>query len=383
MKALLLGFGLMTGLTSSCVTASSSSTAGCRLVVELRDGSRMIGSSEEAQFAFQSDILGEVKLPLEKIRLVESVGRTNLVKVTTSGGDSLTARFAMENIRVGTSFGEVKLPVSLIKSVRVSLCGKAGRPLNGLLGLWSGEGNAADSVSGNDGVLRNVSFSDGVIGQAFTFAPNSFPYGTYTGVQIPDRPDYALTQALTIEGWVRPRGDGYMIFFRGDHRPGLDPYCLSMQANHDLRFQICDQDGDTASVDANIPYAEWTHVAATLDGNSGWMSLYTNGVLAAQTTTSVRPFGPLLADQFPGIGIGNVNDGGNNFPFVGDLDEMSLYDRALSGEEVKAIYSANAANAGGRAELLPTRSMQPFGMPMRSRLPGYDSRQPSRPAMSN
>jgi len=48
----------------------------------------------------------------------------------------------------------------------------------------------------------------------------------------------------------------------------------------------------------------------------GTMSLYTNGVLAAQIVTTVRPFGTLQADESPGVGIGNVNDGGNNFPFM-------------------------------------------------------------------
>jgi hypothetical protein len=212
------------------------------------------------------------------------------------------------------------------------------------------------SASGNHGLLRNVSLTEGVTGQAFLFAPNSFPWGTYTGVQIPDASTYELTNALSIVGWVRPRGDGYVIFFRGDHRPGLDPYCLSMQANHNLRFQISGRsDDDNTNVDAEIPYCVWTHVAATLDGSTGKMSLYTNGLLAAQISTTVRPMGPLLADQSPGIGIGNVSDGGNNFPFVGEIDSIALYDRALSAAEVKASYAEHAASAGGKVELLSTR----------------------------
>ena len=86
------------------------------------------------------------------------------------------------------------------------------------------------------------------------------------------------------------------------------------------------------------------------------MSIYTNGVLAAQITTTVRPFGPLDPDESPGIGIGNLNDGGNNFPFVGEIDGIALYNRALSADENEAGYAEHAANAGGRAELLPTRN---------------------------
>jgi arabinan endo-1,5-alpha-L-arabinosidase len=181
-------------------------------------------------------------------------------------------------------------------------------------------------------------------------------------VQIPDKPAFALTKSLTIEGWVRPRGNGYVIMSRGDHRPGLDPYTLSMQANHDLHFQICDDENNTAIVATELAYGRWTHVAATLDGDTGTMSLYTNGVLAAQTVTHVKPIGALRPEMSPGLGIGNLNDGGNDFPFIGDLDEIALYDRALSVEEINAIYSENAANADGRAELLPPRGNPGMGM---------------------
>ena len=150
-----------------------------------------------------------------------------------------------------------------------------------------------------------------------------------------------MTNTLTIAGWIRPRGDGYMIFWRGDHRPGLDPYMLAMNGNHDLRFQICNEDGKITSVDADIPYGQWLHVAATLDRDTGYsrLRIYTNSVLAAQAMTDIQPFGQLQSDASPGIGIGNLNDGGNTFPFLGDIDEIALYNRALSAKEIEMTYA--------------------------------------------
>ncbi len=216
-------------------------------------------------------------------------------------------------------------------------------PPSGLIGWWKADGNTLDSVGGNNGVPHNISYTNGVVGQASACDPENYPYGTYVGVDIPDQPAYALTNSLSIEAWVRPRGDGYVIFFRGDNRPGLDPYALSMQANNTLRFAITDQAGNNATVQTALTYNQWWHVAATLDGNSGTMSIYTNGTLAGQTTTTVRPFGDLIPTDSPGIGIGNVNDGFNNFPFTGDIDEIALYNRALSPGEIQAIYNAGSA----------------------------------------
>jgi hypothetical protein len=214
---------------------------------------------------------------------------------------------------------------------------------SGLVGWWKGDGSTLDSVLGNNGVAQNIAYTNGIVGQAFAFDPNSYPYGTYTGVQIADSPAYVLTNSLTIEGWVRPRADGYVIFWRGDHRPGMDPYLLGLSANNNIKFQICDQAGNTVTVGTNLIYGQWVHVAATLEGSTGTMSIYINGMLADQIVTTIRPFGDLLPGQSPGVGIGNLNDGGNNFPFAGDIDEISLYNRALSASEIQAIYDAGAA----------------------------------------
>jgi len=216
-------------------------------------------------------------------------------------------------------------------------------PPPGLVGWWKGDGTAVDVVGGNNGVLVNVSYTNGMDGLAFACDPENYPYGTYTGVQIADQPAYALTNALTIEGWIRPRGDGYNIFWRGDNRPGTDPYYISMSGNHVLEFLIGDQNNNYDTVSTTLDYGVWVHVAATFDGSAGTMSLYTNGVLAAQKTTTIRPFGNLIAGDSPGIGIGNVNDGFNNFPFLGDIDEIALYSRALMPAEIQAIYNAGSA----------------------------------------
>jgi hypothetical protein len=342
--------------STNAASTAKDSPAGFRLTVDLRDGTRIVGRSGGENLRFQSDVLGDLKLPLEKIRSVEVVGKTNSVRLTTTSGDTLTVRFLMVEIAVEAGFGKVQLPVSSIKTLRVAPLGKPGRPREGLVALWSGEDSGMDSISEAQAVNKNVSFTDGVVGRAFTFSPNSFPYGTYTGMQVADRPEFALTKSLTIEAWVRLRGAGYVIFTRGDNRPGMDPYTLSLGADNNLHFAICDQSGASATISTTLSYYQWTLVTATLDDDTGTMSVYTNGELAVQTQTSVRPMRELQPDRSPGLGLGNVNDGGNNFPFAGDLDEIALYDRALSVDEIRGIYNENAANASQRGEPLPAQN---------------------------
>ena len=216
-------------------------------------------------------------------------------------------------------------------------------PPSGLIAWWQGEGNGSDSAGTNNAyALPNITFTEGIVGRAFAIDPQNYPLGAYTGVRIADQPCYVLTNSLSIEGWVRPRGVGYVIFYRGDNRSGLDPYGMGMGGNNVVGFWITDAIGNNAGVSAPLVYNQWWHVAGTLDGASGKLSLYTNGALAAQITTAIRPFGSLIPQCSPGIGIGNVNDGFNNFPFHGDIDELSLYNRALSATEIEAIYQAGS-----------------------------------------
>jgi subtilisin-like proprotein convertase family protein len=212
----------------------------------------------------------------------------------------------------------------------------------GIVGMWRGEGNGNDSIAGNNGTLHGVGFTSGVVGQAFAFDESL--------VAISDRPAYVLTNSLSIEGWVRPRGNGN-IFFRGDNRPGYDPYNLGMTSGA-LGFSIWDDAGDHPDISAPLVASQWSHVAATLDGNSGAMTLYVNGNPVSQIITAIRPLGVLTAGH-PGVGIGDINDGNFSNPFHGDVDEISLYSRALSASEVGAIYNDSVAGKFDAAVSFP------------------------------
>jgi Concanavalin A-like lectin/glucanases superfamily/Immunoglobulin domain len=226
-------------------------------------------------------------------------------------------------------------------------------PPSGLVSWWRAEGDATDFVAGNNGTMQNVGFVPGEVGQAFAFDPLSF---NPVRISIPDQPAFVLTNSLTIEAWIRPHGAGYFILLRGDHRPGLDPYGLRMLANNVLRFQIQDTNDNIAFVDTPLAYDQWWHVAGTFDGDSGAMKVYVNGALANQTNTTISPIGE-LNDLYPGIGIGNTGDPLINFPFNGDIDEVSLYSRALSQTEIQAIYNAGSSGkcAGPAAPYITTQ----------------------------
>ncbi len=214
---------------------------------------------------------------------------------------------------------------------------------SGLVSWWTANNTAADATGLNNAALTGVHYSTGMVGQAFNFD------GQDDWAALGNPSSLAFTASMTIEGWIKVNGlpTNYnfgSIMFRGDDRGGLDPYQLDIQPNGNLEFGISSATGAGANVQAPIPMGQFVHVAATLDDATGAMTLYENGAVVAQATTTVRPFGPLDPTQQPGVGIGNSNALSNyDIPFNGLIDELSVYNRALTANEVFGIYKAGSS----------------------------------------
>ncbi|HUE74511.1 MAG TPA: LamG-like jellyroll fold domain-containing protein, partial [Pirellulaceae bacterium] len=214
------------------------------------------------------------------------------------------------------------------------------RQLLALISHWTADNTPADAVGTNHGsLISGATYAAGQIGQAFSFD------GIDDRVQVADSDSLKLTASLSIEGWVKATGHASqhgMILFRGDDRGGLDPYWLSVEPNGQLVF-VVENGTEGAGVSTTMPMNQFVHVAGTLDDATGALRLYVNGVLMSQIVTTVRPFGDLDPAFNPGIGIGNHGGYPNtphNFPFDGLIDELKVYDHALSGEEVLNNFSA-------------------------------------------
>jgi hypothetical protein len=194
---------------------------------------------------------------------------------------------------------------------------------------WAADNTAADLKGLNNATLSNgTTYATGQVQQAFSFD------GVDDRAQVADSESLKFTASMTIEGWVLVRGHsptlpGY-ILARGDDRSSS--YTLGIDANGNLTFW---------GLSAPVPLGQLLHVAATLDDATGSMTLYENGAVVAQMVTADRPLGDLDPALHPGIGIGNSNSS-FNLPFNGLIDELSVYNRALTAAEVQGIYSAGS-----------------------------------------
>jgi len=212
--------------------------------------------------------------------------------------------------------------------------GPRGKPA-GLVAWWRAEGNAQDSVGDNNGTLAGgAGFASGVVGEAFSFN------GTSSCVSIPDSPLLdSFTDRITIELWLKANqltanSDWESVVSKGNA-------AWEIQTSARVKAAFFYLGGPNPShVDGsrNVNDGQWHHVAAVYDGTH--IFLYVDGTLDASTPATGR----ITPNNYP-MGVGYNAQGVSGHPayfFDGLVDEVSLYDRALSAREIAAIYRTGA-----------------------------------------
>jgi hypothetical protein len=213
---------------------------------------------------------------------------------------------------------------------------------NGLVGLWTFDGaDIGTSIldrSGNgfNGYLtgtNNATSSRKVIGkmgQAFTFA------GLNTGGIDLGNSTSLTPSRFTVAGWINITTSAYNY----NYIFSSDRDCCSVYngiglsvVNGLLSGNIWNGTLYNITSTGSVPVSKWTHVAFTYDGAT--KKLYINGALDKSSAQTVDPGTPASFDTY----IGSMGQSaGAVYTLGGKLDDVRLYNRALSASEINQLY---------------------------------------------
>ena len=194
----------------------------------------------------------------------------------------------------------------------------------GLAHWWTAEGAAHDVVGGRHGTPHGgLALAPGKVGLAFALG------GKDGYIELPG--EFGSGAELTIGAWARSEGataDMQAIV------SATGAEALHLQLFNSGNIVAYTNGGQLQfPISAEAP-GEWHHYALSL--KSGDSRLYVDGRLAGSDAT---PFTSIVSTKT--LRIGSGWQGGRYFK--GAVDEVQLFDRALSTAEVQAIHAADSA----------------------------------------
>lgn len=194
---------------------------------------------------------------------------------------------------------------------------------------------AGDSDPLNDTLYYTFS----VINTTTTNSGNALSFNGTTSAEIANSPTINMSgNALTLQAWINRNttGTGTRVILSKDSSIIKGQYALWLNAGNNLVFTLTTSLGANAVVSTNtVPTGTYTHVAATYDGTI--MSLYINGNLEGTTPQS----GTIVPNQ---VNL-KVGQNYNNERFVGEIDEVQLWNTAVDVHTLRSNMHKRQANA--------------------------------------
>ena len=214
-------------------------------------------------------------------------------------------------------------------------------PPTGMVSWLPGDGNANDIKGTNHGTLQNgATFGAGLVGQAFALD------GSNDYVDLGNAPSLHVSAGdFTVDTWVRfnaPGGDMSIVDKMSVGGVNVDGWRLLKQGDNHFWFCLgggsgngCTPGGATTVISTtSATTGTWFHVTAVKSSTE--IAIYINGVKEAS-----KPPSPFADTHSANLLIGSYILQG---AFLNGLvDEVEIFNRALSASEIQAIARANSA----------------------------------------
>ncbi|MBL7003501.1 MAG: PEP-CTERM sorting domain-containing protein [Gammaproteobacteria bacterium] len=249
-------------------------------------------------------------------------------------------------------FSSAALALTVFASLSVSAPALASTITTGLTAYWSfdeGAGNIAGDSSGNnfDGTINGATWTSGISGSALYFdgVNDTVNYSGFgmtgeTSFSVSAWVNRSLTNGNNCCGQIVGQRNNNAWSLRYDNRD-----------NKPVEFIVTPSwQGDNGNQGASIAADEWHHITGVLDTNL--LNLYVDGILEHSMS---------YAGSVGGGGAYGAIGGALDGYFHGVIDEVRIYDRALTAADVNAVM-ADATGTVPEPSVLALMGLGIFGL---------------------
>ena len=219
-------------------------------------------------------------------------------------------------------------------------CTSSGLPSNlqnGLVGYWPFCGNANDaSGNGNNGTVNGATLTSDRFGNANS--AYSFN-GSNNWIEVISTPALSLPNSFTISTWLYRNNSNLMAAVTKERTPGGWGYYLlggdAVGINNGppppASAPTCNKGGSVSNVSVQNT---WYNLTATWNGLN--LILFVNGSQVLILDGNLTDCGGSLLNSLQKLYFGKDNVSYN--PFSGKIDDIAIYNRALSTAEIQQLY---------------------------------------------
>ncbi|MFA6135942.1 MAG: LamG-like jellyroll fold domain-containing protein [Candidatus Paceibacterota bacterium] len=225
----------------------------------------------------------------------------------------------------------------------------------GLVGYWKFDGGTSGSIANsstsglenssgtvNSGTAGNVNgtgmtWVQGKVGGAVSFDKIDDVVNVGSDSSLDD------LSAMTLSAWVYPKSGGQTLGRVLDKTTSsaiVNGYTVTINAAGTINFAVDYSSTNlSCAVSSGTPLNQWNHFVITWNGSdtcSGNVIHYINGNLAVLSATNGA--GSRVSDAGSSLAIGNMSTPTRTFD--GYIDDVHIYNRAISAAEAKALYNA-------------------------------------------
>ena len=213
-----------------------------------------------------------------------------------------------------------------------------GIPSLGLMAAWHFDENsgttALDSAGGHNGLISSAGWASGIRGSALAYN------GSTSYVKVPNAGLDLVTNGISFSFWFRLNavGDnGTIVFQNLKYSVALDSQGRIVFALYTPAVKSVNSGTSNRVLDT-----DWHHVVVTYDGTI--MKIVLDGLLRTYIANSGN-----LQSSSADIYIGKQQ---TSSPFKGTIDEMLIYNRALTDNEIAQIYGSTPNPGTGSDDLV-------------------------------
>jgi len=198
-----------------------------------------------------------------------------------------------------------------------------------LIGWWRLDEGTGTTVADVSGAGHNGFFAEGTPEWVEGMFGKALKFNGSNKVEIPDHPDFHLEDAVSMALWIKPEADqpDYAKPFI-KQKSGEYPYAIQYSTTQTIRATVnASARFDTTPGLENF-VGQWGHLCMTYDGSA--VILYKDGEEVARIAATGK-----LQQNDLSLSIGGRLGSGQNF--IGIIDDVYLYNHALSPDEVRAV----------------------------------------------